>query len=96
MFVLQLVKEKFQQEYDIAPSIAFDGDRIALDIPDDGVVTDNGWNIVPLSRAQVSSRTYSYIHLLTCNVKTHLIHVVRSHQVEVLITVTTWFLIQSL
>ena len=57
---------KFQQEYDIAPSITFGGDHIALDIPDDGVQTDNGWEIRPLHKPHVSSRTYSYkVHLLT-------------------------------
>ena len=55
MFVLQVVKRKYQQEYDIAPSITFDGDVIALDIPDDGTMTDNGWEIVPLQKPRVSS-----------------------------------------
>ena len=57
MFVLQVAKKKFQQEYDIAVPITFDGGRIALDIPEDGVKANNGWEIVPLSRAHVSSRT---------------------------------------
>ena len=56
MFVLQVAKRKYQQEYDIAPSITFDGDRIALDIPDDGVQTDNGWKILPVT-THVSSST---------------------------------------
>ena len=55
MFVLQVVKRKYQQEYDIAPSITFGGDHIALDIPEDGVHTDNGWEITPLHRPHVSS-----------------------------------------
>ena len=53
MFVLQVVKKKFQQEYDIAVPITFDGDYIALDIPDDGVQMDNGWKIVPVHKAHV-------------------------------------------
>ena len=66
MFVLQVAKRKFQQEYDIAVPITFVGDHIALDIPDDGIRTDNGWEIVPVHKLQVSSRTYSYkVHLLT-------------------------------
>ena len=66
MFVLQVTKRKYRQEYDIAPPITFDGDHIALDIPDGGVQTDNGWKIIPIHRAQVSSRTSSYkVHLLT-------------------------------
>ena len=55
MFVLQAVKRKFQQEYDIAPPITFASDHIALDIPDDGTMTDNGWEIVPLQKPHVSS-----------------------------------------
>ena len=57
MFVFQVVKRKYQQEYDIAVPITFDGDCIALDIPDDGVQTDNGWEIVPVHKPHVSSRT---------------------------------------
>ena len=49
-----MVKRKYQQEYDIAPEITFDGDHIALDIPDDGAKTDNGWEIVPVHKAHVS------------------------------------------
>ena len=55
MFVFQMVRKKFQQEYDIAPPITFDGDHIVLDIPDDGVHTDNGWKIVPVQKLRVSS-----------------------------------------
>ena len=55
MFVLQVVKRKYQQEYDIAPTITFAGDHIALDIPGDGVRTDNGWEIIPLHKPHVSS-----------------------------------------
>ena len=55
MFVLQVAKRKFEQEYDIAPPITFDGDHIALDIPDDGVHTDNGWEIIPIHEPHVSS-----------------------------------------
>ena len=51
-----MVQKKFQQEYDIVPAITFAGDHIALDIPDDGVQTDNGWEIVPVGKAHVSSR----------------------------------------
>ena len=57
MFVLQAVKRKYEQEYDIAVPITFGGGHIFLAIPDDGTQTDNGWEIVPLSRAHVSSRT---------------------------------------
>ena len=52
--VLQAVKRKYQQEYDIAPSITFGGDHIALDIPEDGIMADNGWQIVPVHKACVS------------------------------------------
>ena len=55
MFVLQVVKRKFQPEYDIARPITFAGDHIALDIPDDGTETDNGWEIVPVQEHRVSS-----------------------------------------
>ena len=54
-FLLQVVKRKYQQEYDIAPPITFAGDHVALDIPDDGTQTDNGWEILPLQKARVSS-----------------------------------------
>ena len=55
MFVLQVVKRKYQQECDIAHTITFAGDHIALDIPDDGVHTDNGWEIIPVHKAHVST-----------------------------------------
>ena len=42
VFVLQVVKRKYQQEYDIAPPITFAGDHVALDIPDDYTHTDSG------------------------------------------------------
>ena len=54
MFVLQVVKRKYKQEYDIAPPITFGGEHVALEIPDDGIHTDNGWDIVPLQKARVS------------------------------------------
>ena len=54
VFVLQVVQRKYMQEYDIAPTITFGGDHIALDIPEDGVQTDNGWVIVPLHKPHVS------------------------------------------
>ena len=60
VFVLQVVKRKYQQEYDIAPPITFAGDHVALDIPDDGKKTDNGWEIVPLQKARVSSTGLSH------------------------------------
>lgn len=41
--LLQMVKRKYWQEYDIAPPLTFDGDHVALDIPDDGVETKNAW-----------------------------------------------------
>ena len=49
-----MVKRKYQQEYDIAPEITFAGDHIALDIPEDGIHTENGWVIVPLHKPHVS------------------------------------------
>ena len=58
-----MVKEKYQQEYDIATEITIDGDRLALDIPDDGTQTDNGWDIVPAQKAHVcpqQSKTLKY------------------------------------
>ena len=55
MYVIQVAKRKYQQEYDIAPPITFGGDHVALDIPDDGIRTENGWQIVPLQKAHVSS-----------------------------------------
>lgn len=48
-----MVKRKYRQEYDIAPSLTFDGDHVALDIPDDGVETNDGWRIVPFHMAKV-------------------------------------------
>ena len=49
-----MVKRKYQQEYDIAVPITFGSDQVALDIPDDGMVTENGWKVRPLYRAYVS------------------------------------------
>ena len=49
-----MVRSQYQQKYDIALSITFDGDHVALDIPDDGTKTDNGWEIVPVQKAHVS------------------------------------------
>ena len=49
-----MAKRKYQQEYDIAPSITFDGDQVSLDIPEDGTETHNGWEIVPVQKAHVS------------------------------------------
>ena len=49
-----MVKRRYQQEYDIALEITFDGDCLALDIPNVGAKTDNGWEIVPVHKAQVS------------------------------------------
>ena len=63
VFVLQVVKRKYQQEYDIAPPITFAGDHVALDIPDDGTQTDNGWEIVPLHKTDVSSRMCKVLEL---------------------------------
>ena len=51
---LQVVNRKYHQEYDIATPITFDGDDVALDIPDDGIQTDSGWEIIPVQKAQVS------------------------------------------
>ena len=52
--MFQVVKRKYQQEYDIAPPITFGGDHVALDIPDDGTQIDSGWEIKPLHKACVS------------------------------------------
>ena len=49
-----MAKRKYQQEYDIAPPFTFDGDQVALDIPDVGAITENGWAIEPVYKAQVS------------------------------------------
>ena len=49
-----MAKRKYQQEYDIAPPITFGDDHVALDIPDDGVHTGDGWEIVPVHKAYVS------------------------------------------
>ena len=59
IFFIQLVKSisKYKQENDIALHITFGAecvaDYVALDIPDDGIHTDNGWEIVPLQKAHV-------------------------------------------
>ena len=58
MFVIQVAKRKYEQEYDIAPPITFDGDHVALDIPDDGIQIENGWQILPLQKAHVSSQIF--------------------------------------
>ena len=57
-----MVKRKYHQEYDIAPPITFGGDHVALEIPDDGIHTDNGWDIVPLQKARVSYRILEDLH----------------------------------
>ena len=63
LFVLQVVKRKYKQEYDIAPPITFGGDHVALDIPDDGTHTDSGWEIVPLQKTEVRPRMYQVLEL---------------------------------
>ena len=57
MFVFQVVRRKYQNEYDIALPITFGDDHITLDIPHGGVHTGNGWEIIPLQKAYVSSRS---------------------------------------
>ena len=52
--VLQVVRRKYQQEHDIALPITFGANHVALNIPDDGVQTGNGWEIVPVQKAHVS------------------------------------------
>ena len=52
-----MAKRKYQQEYDTAREITFDGDHLALDIPDVGAKTDNGWEIVPVHMAKVSPKS---------------------------------------
>ena len=54
VYLLQVVNKKYHQEYDIATPITFDADDVALDIPDDGIQTESGWEIVPVQKAQVS------------------------------------------
>ena len=54
MLVFQVVRRKYQQEYDIAPPITFGGDHVTLDIPNDGIQTDNGWEIRPNYKPHVS------------------------------------------
>ena len=49
-----MAKRKYQKEYDIAPAITIDGDHVALDIPEDGTQTVNGWEILPIHKAHVS------------------------------------------
>ena len=51
----------------IAPPITFGADHVALDIPDDGVQTDNGWEIVPVQRTQVNSNLLAFQLLHGCN-----------------------------
>ena len=62
-----MVKRKYQQEYDIAPPITFGADHVALDIPDDGIQTDNGWEIVPVQRTQVNSNLPFSSCICRCN-----------------------------
>ena len=57
-FVPQVVKRKYNQEYDIAPTITFGDDHVALDISDDGVRTDSGWEVKPLHKAIVSQKMH--------------------------------------
>ena len=52
--VFQVVKRRYQQEYDIAPPITFGAERVSLDIPDDGTKTDDGWEIVPVHKTHVN------------------------------------------
>ena len=58
-----MAKRRYQQEYDIAPAITFEGNCVALEIPEDGTYTDNGWDIVPVHMAHVSPSS-SNIQLL--------------------------------
>ena len=54
--VFQVVERKYQEECDRSFPITFGtcADRVALDIPNDGTNTDNGWEIVPIHKAHVS------------------------------------------
>ena len=61
-YLLQEMRRKYQEECDILIPVTFGGDHIALDIPDDGVQTHNGWEIVPLQKPAVSA---SNIHVCT-------------------------------
>ena len=60
-FLLQVMVRKYQQEHGISLPITFGDDHIALDIPDDGAQTDNGWIIVPLQKALVSYKIVMYV-----------------------------------
>ena len=56
--MLQVVKRRYQQEYDIAPPITFGSDQVSLDIPDDGTKTGNGWEIVPVHKTHVCHQVF--------------------------------------
>jgi len=74
LFVLQVVNKKYHQEYDIATPITFDADDVALDIPDDGIQTESGWEILPVQKARVSQwNIMSLIHFRAFQVLKQLI-----------------------
>ena len=54
--VFQVMERKYQREYDRSSPITFGtfAECVALDIPNDGTNTDNGWEIVPVHKAHVS------------------------------------------
>lgn len=54
------MKRKYEQEYDIAPPITFSDDHVALDIPEDGTLTKNGWEILPVQKTHVSLKYCIY------------------------------------
>ena len=66
-----MVKRKYQQGYDIAPPITFGADHVALNIPDDGVQTDSGWEIVPVQRTQVNSSLLAFSSCIDVTVILH-------------------------
>jgi len=60
-----MVNRKYQKDYGIATPLTFDGDHVALDIPNDGVETNNGWRIVPLHMAKV--RILNQLPFILCS-----------------------------
>ena len=59
---MQTVK-KFYSEEDaescLRKTVVLDGDKVTLDIPEDGIRLDNGWSIVPMTHpASVSLMSF--------------------------------------
>ena len=60
------MKKKDQQGYDVTAPITFSDDHVALDIPEDGTQTKNGWEILPLQKTHVSLNHCMYMVLFFC------------------------------